>query len=812
MTNIDNLPKELIETGLFCCWKYEDNKGRKTKIPYNPYTNKRADSSDLNTFAPFTVALETLNQSNGFYNGLGMGIFKGLCAVDIDSCINDNGEIETLALDVIETMDSYTERSPSGKGIRILFKTPNFDLSAEQYKKKYYVNNQKIRLEIYVQGITNRYVTVTGDILTPEQLPLPIEERSKQLPIEERTAQLQIILDKYMLRNAPGAIPTVGAGVALSDAQIISKAEQTNLKFKALWAGNWQGYASQSEAVLALCNMLAFWTGRDAGRMDNLFRQSGLMNEKWDRRESGTTRGALEIKKAIEGCTAVYNPQEYYKDAQSTPTVATGTSKQRLTDMRPESNPRYTWDDMGNGYLFADWYKDEARFVTLRNKWFIYNGKIWVPDESNLRAAELCKKLAKQLTKYAWTLQDEKMQQNYLKFLIKWQGRNYRETILKDAQSVYPMAVTDFDANPYLLNCLNGTLDLETKIFYKHNPNDFLSKMSGVNFDSTAKSNRWEQFIDEVMMGDKDKAEFLQKALGYALTGDTKQECFFVLYGPTSRNGKGTTMETFMQMMGHYGKTGRPDSLAQRNKPNANGPTEDIARLAGARFVNFAEPDKTLVLSAALVKSLTGNDTQTARYLNENSFEYKPQFKLFINTNHLPAVTDNTLFTSGRVKIIQFERHFEEWEQDKGLKDELTKPENLSGILNWCIEGLRMIETTGFNMPDTVKSATDEYRKDNDRLGRFIEDEMERDSDAETPTVDVYNQYIIWCSRNGFTPDNQTTFNSSLKTIATITRKRPAGSSRNVNPVTLMLGYKFRTNNIKLIAIADKYPTAANNV
>jgi len=130
-----------------------------------------------------------------------------------------------------------------------------------------------------------------------------------------------------------------------------------------------------------------------------------------------------------------------------------------------------------------------------------------------------------------------------------------------------------------------------------------------------------------------------------------------MLYGPTSRNGKGTTMETFMRLMGDYGKIARPDTIAQKNAANGSGPSEDMARLAGARFVNIAEPDKQMKLSAALVKSLTGNDIQTARNLHENSFEFRPQFKLFINTNYLSATSDVSLFTSGHVKIIPFERH-----------------------------------------------------------------------------------------------------------------------------------------------------------
>ena len=460
-----------------------------------------------------------------------------------------------------------------------------------------------------------------------------------------------------------------------------------------------------------------------------------------------------------------------------------------LADLRPEASDRYGWHDIGNGYLFADWYKDRARYVPERKKWFIYNGKIWEPDTGNLRAMELCKKLADELAVYALSIPDERQRNDYLDFVRHWQRRNYRETVLKDAASVYPARLADFDKDLFLFNCLNGTLDLRTGNFGAHSPEDMLSKLSGVSYDPAARCERWERHISEVMEGSEGKALFLQKALGYGLTGDTRHECFFILYGPTSRNGKGLTMETFMTLMGDYGRTARPDSIAQKQTTNGSGPSEDIARLAGARFVNISEPDKKLVLSSALVKTLTGNDTITARFLNENSFEYRPQFKLFTNTNHLPTCTDVTLFSSDRVKIIPFERHFSEQERDTGLKAELARPENLSGILNWCLDGLKLIEETGFDAPEEVVEATADYRKSSDKIGRFVDEMMEPDPLAETRTGEVYPRYKGWCERNGFFPENAANFKSSLSNIATVTKRRPRSGGEKAS---LLLGYKLR--------------------
>ena len=198
-----------------------------------------------------------------------------------------------------------------------------------------------------------------------------------------------------------------------------------------------------------------------------------------------------------------------------------------------------------------------------------------------------------------------------------------------------------FDRDIYLFNCQNGTLDLRTMEFREHRPEEFLTKVSPVVYDPEAVCPRWLSFMDEVMQGDTSRSRYLQKALGYSLSGDTRMECMFILYGATSRNGKGTTMESVLRILGEYGKNADPSLLSTKfGVQSSGGPSEEIARLAGSRFVNISEPEKKITLDAALTKRLTGNDTITARYLHENSFEFRPNFKVFINTNHLPNITD----------------------------------------------------------------------------------------------------------------------------------------------------------------------------
>ena len=302
MVEYKNLPPALLRDGLFCVWKYENREGKPTKVPYNPRTGGRAQSTNPATFAPLDTALAVLGQ----YDGLGVGIFGHVGAIDIDhcidDCIDDNGELSPLAFDVMDTIKGYTEYSPSGHGLRILFKAAGF-----QYDKaRYYINNQKLGLEIYIAGCTNKFVTVTGNALTPG------------LEIEEHGEQLAAVLEKYMVRTKMKKTtpPSASSGpVELDDVALIEKAKKgrNGEQFAALWAGDTSSYQSQSEADMALCNWLAWWTNKDAARMDRLFRSSGLMREKWDRRQSGSTYGAITIQEAIASCSGGYDPQTYFK-------------------------------------------------------------------------------------------------------------------------------------------------------------------------------------------------------------------------------------------------------------------------------------------------------------------------------------------------------------------------------------------------------------------------------------------------------------------------------------------------------------------
>lgn len=464
------------------------------------------------------------------------------------------------------------------------------------------------------------------------------------------------------------------------------------------------------------------------------------------------------------------------------------TPAEKLEAMRPESNRRYAWSDIGASRLFADYYKDIVRYVPERKSWYCYADGVWSADVGNLKAMEYCKELADAMLIYALSIQDEQKRQEFLKYCGKWQTRRVRDTILRDAQGIYPIAMSEFDCDPYVFNCKNGTLHLDTMEFTEHRAEDRLTKISEVEYAPDACCDRFLTFVDEITSGNADTAKFLQKVLGYGISGDTRHECLFILYGAKTRNGKGTLCESVLKVLGSYGCTARPETISIKQNVSSQTPSEDIARLAGVRFTNISEPGRGLVLNAAQVKSMTGNDTLNARFLHENSFDFKPQFKLYINTNYLPVINDMTLFSSGRVVIIPFERHFEELEQDRTLKSEFAKPKNQSAIFNWLVEGYRLAMQEGLTQPAAVIAATAEYKRDSDKVMQFVEEKLEAAPLAETKTAMVYECYRNWCSENGCHAENMRNFNQALRGIATVTRKRPATGG---GATTLLCGYRI---------------------
>ncbi|MBO2517100.1 MAG: hypothetical protein CW338_07515 [Clostridiales bacterium] len=517
---------------------------------------------------------------------------------------------------------------------------------------------------------------------------------------------------------------------------------------------------------------------------------------------------SLEWKKAMDMADGMSSMEEYQRFLT-------------LCVMHPWDNPDYPGSDIGNGRLFADLFINDCRYVPEAKGWYVYDGTRWKRDAADLAAIRHTVTLWETMDRAALTIADPKTRDAFGSRLQRLNSLPARKRVMEEAQSIHPLSAADFDADPMLLNCLNGTLDLRTGKLKPHAAEDHITRLCGAEYDPAASCERWKTFIREIMCpgsgedpsapgGEEDQAEprssappadipapaeqtdqkarFLQKALGYALTGDTSWECMFILYGATTRNGKGTLMETMLHLTGDYGRNAQAESIGSGITRTSRGPSEDLARLQGARFVNISEPDKHLALSAALVKQLTGGDTVTARFLHCNSTEFRPQFKIFVNTNYRPTVTDMTLFTSERLHIIPFERHFGVQERDRSLKTLFREPRSLSGILNWCLEGLKALREEGFAPPAPVTAATEEYRRESDKTGLFIAECLIPDPAGRVRTSQAYLLYRNWCDQNGYKPECMRNFVMELKTKGRVAVQREG--DRNSKQYTFFIGFK----------------------
>lgn len=384
------------------------------------------------------------------------------------------------------------------------------------------------------------------------------------------------------------------------------------------------------------------------------------------------------------------------------------------------------------------------------------------------------------------SLPDDK-RQSYIKYAAGMMNYRNRNVMITDAKDLNFFENTELDKDDFLINCRNCVLDLsedQPKVL-EHNADLLLSKICNASYNPAATCTLWEKTVNEIMQGDTAKIKYLQKMSGRFLTGDTSEEEFYIFFGATTRNGKSTITEILLYLLGDYATTISPESLAIKANKDSRTASPDIAKLAGTRLVVASEPPRRMLFDSSLVKTLTGRDTVSARFLHENEFQFKPKFKLILNSNYLPVISDKTVFSSNRVKVVPFERHFTEKEQNKHLKEQLQQ--EIDGILNWCIQGLSLYRKEGLEPPTAVQIATHEYSEDSDKIGKFISECLEK-SDENLAAKDVYEKYSQWCNDCGLGVDGRTSFYEELKTKNLLSK---TGTVTGKTVKNVIKGYSF---------------------
>ena len=384
--------------------------------------------------------------------------------------------------------------------------------------------------------------------------------------------------------------------------------------------------------------------------------------------------------------------------------------------------------DVGNALRFAAAHRDDARYCPDLGKWLVWNGACWRPDEDGA-AIRLAKATARAVSAEIENEQDGDRRKAILKWAIASENARRIEAMVALARSEPGMFVRlgGLDADPLLLGCPNGTLDLRTGALREARRDDRITKQAAAAYDAQAACPTWTAFLDRVFAGDRDLAEFAQRALGYSLTGDTSEQVLFMLHGHGA-NGKTTLVRCVGDLLGEYAQQLPAEALMAKRFDAGGGATPDLARLRGARFVAAAEIEHGQRLAEQLVKKITGGDVIVARHLYAEPIEFCPTHKIWLALNHLPTVrgTDHAMWR--RIRLVPFNVQIPEGEQDRHLPDRLRA--EWPGILAWLVRGCLDWQRVGLAPPRSVTAATQEYRADMDVLGQWLDEHCVIAADA----------------------------------------------------------------------------------
>lgn len=395
--------------------------------------------------------------------------------------------------------------------------------------------------------------------------------------------------------------------------------------------------------------------------------------------------------------------------------------------------------DLGNAKRLVERHGADLRYCQARNSWLVWDGRRWAWDESGeterraketvlswyAEAAELPAKERKQLISHA----------------MKCEAASRLEAMIKLARTEVgvPVAMGDLDRDPWALNCLNGTLDLRTGELRPHNPSDLMTRLVPVDYDALEDCPTFLAFLHQILAGKSDLIQFLQRAIGYSLTGLTVERCMFILWGG-GKNGKSTLLDTVLELLADHAARTNTDTLMAKHHP---GIPNDIAALKGMRFVFASEGEEGQRLAESKVKDITGGDTISARFMRGEWFSFRPEFKLWLGTNHRPAIrgTDDAIWD--RIKLVPFTVRIPPEEQDKSLKGKLLT--EAPGILAWAVEGCLAWQRDGLGEPAEIADATKQYRSSEDVIGRFLGERCEFHDTANVTKKALYGAYKSWC-------------------------------------------------------------------
>ncbi|HRQ73989.1 MAG TPA: phage/plasmid primase, P4 family [Phycisphaerales bacterium] len=770
-----HVPEALREPPQWVAWRYEERNSKPTKVPVNPHTGKRASSTNPLTWGTFDEAVATWRASDR-YAGVGF-VFSAddpFTGVDLDGCIDESGNIVASAREIIESLSSYTEVSPSARGVKVFITGRKPDGAG--CKSKAFEGFKET--EVYDK---ERFFTLTGHHLA--STPADIEER--QVELEALCARLW-----PKKRSRQPAVPVPG-GFDGDDEALIEQAgaAKNGDRFKRLWAGDTSMHGDDHSASdQALCNLLAFWTARDADRMDRLFRRSGLFREKWDERRGARTYGQMTIERAITDCTEVYSP---------------GCGRGRPGGSVPAMNGTAEIIDE-DGQAIALGQRDPA------------TGRLVLSPRRTLPTAEA---YAREFHQHA----EGRTLHGYAGLLLEWRGNRYcqvKDEAVKHRLQPWlhaalryvvnrrsgEMELVDFESNPTtvkqaldtirafthlpattvapswlderngrppaleLLPCRSANLHIPTGRVLAPTPALFTINALDFDYDPDPEPpERWIKFLEQLWGDDLESVELLQEWLGYCLTADTSQQKMLLLVGPR-RSGKGTIGRVLTRLVGAANVVGPTTGSLAGNFALQPLIDKSLAIVSDARFTG----DSVGTVVERLL-CISGEDTLTVdrKFLGSVSMKLPTRF-VFL-TNELPRLNDASTALAGRFLVLRLMHSFY-GQEDPILTDQLLA--ELPGILLWAIEGWKRLRQRGrFVQPASAEEAIRDLEDLASPVSAFVRERCVVGPGHRAWIDDLYAAWKAWCEQDGRTVvTHKQTFGRDLAAaVPGILRRRGTG-------------------------------------
>ncbi|MDZ4779593.1 MAG: phage/plasmid primase, P4 family [Planctomycetia bacterium] len=715
--NGDSIPAELKQREQWVGWRALPGKNgaKPRKMPYDPVNRRNASCDDPATWHRFEECWYPYLADPQRFAGIGFEFSADdeYAGIDLDKCRDaDTGELHPTALQILATIKSYAEISPSGTGVKLIVKGK----LPEGIKHKAAVDG--IEIETYDQG---RYFALTGHVVDAEHA--EIIEAQQQLD-----AIVQQIQHAHSAKAQPQQSPKPGTGSddrfrrALKRAISIKTGEEND----------------GSRRLLKVCIIAVEMDLPDGDAFRLVAEVHRLVPFPSEFTEAEILLRLRDAEqKTIRGKSLNDAPQQQ---------TSTGSSDIKLSlhfvDARTElANARRFIAKYGMRVVYCDPWKS----------WLVFNGRHWETDERRVieslaktEAAEQWDEVAK-INKTEGAA--EQLKQAVTAFARASNSANGIRNALALAKSEpgVPVLPKQLDAQPWLLNVENGTLDLRSGKLQPHRRDDLLTKLAPVVYDPAAECPQWLRFLDRIMDNKQSLVSFLQRSVGMSITGIVRDHCLLFCYG-VGANGKSVFLNTIKRLMGDdYGLNAPPELLLV--KPQGGGHPVETASLFGKRFVSAIEVDDGRRFAEATIKMLTGGDPITTRRMYENFWTFWPQHHIWVAGNHRPVIRGNDVGVWRRIKLIPFSVTIPPEEQDQELPEKLLG--ELSGILNWALQGVRDWLDYGLHEPAEVLAATSEYRADMDVFGDYLAERCDLNATSTIKASDLYADYRAWGDASG---------------------------------------------------------------